>query len=76
MLIQLKTKGAIKQDDVERIKKQDTTTEMVEKLLDILTRKPVSAYEAFMEILEEQRYDLFVQVKDIEIKHHFGSGKY
>ena len=76
VLRQLKTKGTIEQKDVEKIKKQDSTTEMVEKLLDILMRKPVFAYETFMEILKEKRHDLFVQVKDIEIKHHFGSGKH
>ena len=76
VLRQLKTKGAIKQDDVEKIKKQDTTTEMVEKLLEILTRKPVSAYETFMEALKEDRYDLFEELKDIEAKHEYrGTGK-
>ena len=71
ILRHLKTNGAIKQDDVEKIKRQDTTTEMVEKLLDILMRKPVSAYETFMEALKEERNDLFEDVKDLEAKHEY-----
>ena len=73
----LKTKGAIKQDDAEKIKRQETTSEMVEELLDILKRKPVSAYETFMEVLERERHDLFSQVKAIETSHQYrGAGKF
>ena len=78
VLRQLKTKGAIKQDDVEKIKKQDTTTEKVEELLDILMRKPVSAYETFMEVLKRERHDLFLQVKIIETRYQYqgAAGKF
>ena len=75
VLRKLKAKGALKSDDVEKIKRQDTTTEMVEMLLNVLMRKPASAYEKFIEILKVERDDLFVQVTAIELRHGYHKSK-
>ena len=66
MLRSLKSTGALEPDDVERVKKETTTSEQVEKMIGILMRKPVSAYNSFMDILEEERPDLYEKVKDIQ----------
>ena len=66
MLRSLKSKGALDPDDVERVKKETTTSEQIEKMTDVLMRKPVSAYNTFMDILEEERPDLYGKVKGIQ----------
>ena len=72
LLRDLKSKTALKPDDVTRIKKEVTDTEKVDKLIEILTRSPVSSYVAFMGVLQEERSDLYKKVKAIEDTH---SGK-
>ena len=72
LLLDMVSKGAIKPDDVTRIQKQDTDTEKVLKLIEILRKSPVSSYTAFMNVLREERSDLYTQVQAIEDKH---SGK-
>ena len=72
----LQTKGALKPDDVTKIRSLTTTGEQVERLLNMLMRKPVSAYDVFMEALKEEREDLFDIVKDIATKHDYKSGKF
>ena len=72
ILISLKSRGTLTTDDVERIESEKTTSDKVEKLLDILNRKPVSAYDMFMEILREKRPDLFEIVHAIEIGFQYG----
>ena len=69
LLRDLKSKGALKRDDVTKIKKEDTDTEKVDKLIEILTRSPVSSYIAFMGVLQKERRDLYDKVKAIEDKH-------
>ena len=78
MLRTLQTNGAFKADDVTKIKNLTTTTEQVGKMLDLLMRKPVSAFDRFMEALKEEREDLFEMVKDIAAKHRYNhkAGKY
>ena len=78
MLRALQTNGALKPDDVTKIRNLTTTTEQVEKLLDMLTRKPASAFDRFMEALKEEREDLFYMIKDIAAKHRYihKAGKY
>ena len=72
LLRDLKSKSAVKPDDVTRIKKEDTDTEKVDMLIEILIRSPVSSYVAFMGVLQKERSDLYRKVKAIEDKH---SGK-
>ena len=62
----MKSKGALTQDEVTKIQLKDTPTEQVDKLIEVLMRKPESAYMAFMEILKGERPDLYGQVKIIE----------
>ena len=69
LLLDMVSKGAIKPDDVARIKKQDIDTEKVEKLIEILRKSPVSSYTAFMNVLREERNDLYTQVQAIEDKN-------
>ena len=78
MLRTLQTNGALKPDDVIKIRNLTTTTEQVGKLLDMLTRKPASAFDRFMEALKEEREDLFDMIKDIAAKHRYihKAGKY
>ena len=72
----LQTKGALKPDDVTKIRCMTTPGKQVEKLLGILMRKPVSAYEVFMEALKEERADLFNVVKEIATKHGYKPSKF
>ena len=72
LLLSMVVKGAIKPDDVTRIKNQATDTERVEKLIEVLRRSPVSSYTAFMSVLQGERRDLYAKVKEIEEKY---SGK-
>ncbi|XP_072043550.1 uncharacterized protein [Amphiura filiformis] len=71
MLRQMTAKRALTPDDRTIIKKEATSTEQVDKLIEILCRKPVSSYDVFMEILSEERNDLYNRVKDIEAKHGY-----
>ena len=72
LLLELKAKKALTDDDFVRIDKKDTNTEKVDKLIDILKRSPVSSYDVFMSFLQENRSDLYDDIKAIEEKH---SGK-
>ncbi|XP_072026912.1 uncharacterized protein [Amphiura filiformis] len=69
VLRQMKGKNALTADEVIKINKGDTDTEKVEKLIDTLARKPLTSYQWFLEILKEDRYDLYEEVKKIEAKH-------
>ena len=66
ILMSMKTKGALTQDEVTKIQKNDTHTEQVNKLIEELIRKPATAYETFMEILRKERSDLYNEVRAIE----------
>ena len=72
----LQSKGALKPDDVTKIRSLTTAGEQVERLLNILRRKPVSAYDVFMEALKEEREDLFDIVKEIATKYGYGNGRF
>ena len=73
LLLELKGKEALTEDDCTRIDKKDTNTEKIDKLLEILKRSPVSSYEALMSFLQENRNDrpkdVYAQVKAIEDKY-------
>ena len=73
LLLELKTKNELTDDNFTRISKEDTDTEKVDKLIDILKRSSVSAYDAWMSYLQENRNDgpndLYAQVKAIEDKY-------
>ena len=62
----MKASGALTQDDVTKILLEKTPTEQVDKLIEVLMRKPESAYTTFMNALQEERPDLYRQVKTIE----------
>ena len=66
ILREMKSSGALTQDDVTKILLKDTPTEQVDKLIAVLMRKPESAYMTFMNALQEERSDLYRQVKIIE----------
>ena len=73
LLLELKGKKALSDDDFTRINKEDTDTEKVDKLIGILKRSSVSSYDALMSYLQENRNDgpndLYSQVKAIEDKY-------
>ena len=71
MLPELKSKGALSFDDCESIKKADTKSEMVDKFIEILRRKPTSAYDNFMETIQQERPDLYNAVNKIGKKHNY-----
>ena len=75
VLRHLMARRAITNNDSTHIKAKITEPDRVEKLLDILRKKPVSSYETFMEILRQQRPDLHKAVKKIERKHYGETGK-
>ena len=66
ILRSMMSEGELTQDDVTKISRQDTTTEQVDKLIEVLTRKPAKAYKTFMHILQRERSDLYDQIKSIE----------
>ena len=66
MLRSLKSKGALETDDVERIKKETTTSEQVRKMTGVLMMKPVSDSNSYMDILKEEGPDLYEKVMDIQ----------
>ena len=70
------TQGGLTRDDVKRIKHEKTTPEQVDELIGTLLKKPLTAYDTFMEILENKRYDLFEIVHSIEIGcQYHGTGE-
>ncbi|XP_072022988.1 uncharacterized protein [Amphiura filiformis] len=71
ILRSLKAKSALTPDDVEIIENEATDTDKVDKLLETLRRKPISAYATFMKVLEEEREDLYEKVKEIEDKYNY-----
>ena len=66
ILRKLKYKCVISIGDKEEVDHVVTSSGKVDKILDILSRKPVEAYYKFMEILRKERSDLYQTVKDIE----------
>ena len=71
ILMRMKSMNALTHDEVTKVNHQVPYAE-VNKLLEILMRKPASSYEAFMSILQEERPDLHKHVKAIEDKHYSG----
>ncbi|XP_072048608.1 uncharacterized protein [Amphiura filiformis] len=69
LLRKMTGKGALSTDDVTRINIGVTDTDKVTKLIDTLMRKPLTSYEVFMELLEQERPDLYKEVKEKESKH-------
>ena len=77
VLLTMKSAHALENDDVNRIKREETDSERVELLLDILPRKPQSSYEVFVEALKEKRpNDLYPFIRKIEEKYNFKHCKY
>ena len=66
ILRHLKAELALNNDDCQKIRQSEVTTERVEKLLETLTRKDRNAYFALMVALRKQRLDLFNKVVSIE----------
>ena len=74
ILIRLKTKHILSDDDVREIKYPPRYTERVEKLLELLKQRESAAYDEFMSALADFRYDLYEDVEAIEDKYT-GTGK-
>ena len=55
--------------DVENIRHEVTTSEKVDKLLDIFRRKPKEAYYSFLDALYAVRPDLYSAVRKIQKEH-------
>lgn len=66
VLRKLKSKGELTSGDVACIQSHARVDDQVDNLLEILRRKPESAYIAFMKALEIEREDLFWDIKKIE----------
>ncbi|XP_072029131.1 uncharacterized protein [Amphiura filiformis] len=69
ILIWLKGDRSLSSEDVERILKDPirfTTQDQIDKLLDMLHRKPVEAYFNFMDALYSQSPDLYGEVRKIQ----------
>ena len=69
ILSKMKIKDALTDDEVTRIKREDSRQDKVYKLLEELKLKPVTSYNVFMELLKEERSDLYNMMKDKEAKH-------
>ena len=64
----MKIKGALTPYDVELIESMPVKSDQAEVMLNILMKKPASAYEIFMEtLLAKGRKDLYDPIKDIEV---------
>ncbi|XP_072025580.1 uncharacterized protein [Amphiura filiformis] len=72
LLRKMKGKNALTSDEVTRINTGVTDTERVEKLIETLKRKPLISYHAFMELLSQERHDLYEEVIKIEATHTAG----
>ncbi|XP_072048680.1 uncharacterized protein [Amphiura filiformis] len=64
LLRKMTGRGALSADEVTRINIGDTDTDKVTKLIETLMRKPLSSYEVFMELLQQERPDLYTDVKE------------
>ncbi len=69
ILRKMKSRNALTEDEVTRINIGETITEKVDKLLETLRRKPLTSYQVFMQLLKEDRPDLYTDVKDKEENH-------
>ena len=56
----------LSRSDVEDIRHEVTTSEKVDKLVDILNRKPKEAYYSFLDALYAVRPDLYTAVRKIQ----------
>ena len=59
----------LSRSDIEHIKHEVTTSDKVEKLLDILHGKPKEAYYSFLDALYDKRPDLYSAVRKIQKEH-------
>ena len=66
VLITLQGAETLTGDDVEIIRGKPNKAARAEKLLDILTRRPVASYIKFMEALKTGHSDLYNRVNKIE----------
>ncbi|XP_072017205.1 uncharacterized protein [Amphiura filiformis] len=71
ILRNLKTKEVLSAADIQRIRHEITDEEKVDKLLDILSRKPLGCYVKFMQVLKIKRRDLYQKIKKEEEKLKF-----
>ena len=68
ILLRLKTKHILSDDDVREIRHPPRYSEKVEKLLETLKQRGPVAYDEFMSALAEFRCDLYKDIKAIEDK--------
>ena len=68
----METQGALTPYDVELIASMPVKSDQAEVMLNILMKKPASAYDIFMEsLLAKGRIDLYDPIKDIEMAHGY-----
>ena len=64
----LRARRQITADDKQRIEIKGVTGDQVDELVNILLRKPVEAYNCFMENIKEEQSHVYQKVKTIETK--------
>ena len=68
----LLARGEITADDKQRIEIKGVTSDQVDELVNTLLRKPVDAYNCFMENIKEQQSHVYQKIKAIETKMREG----
>ena len=68
----MQAKRALTHDDVQRIESKKVDSDQAAEMLNILMKKPASAYDIFVETLRnEGRKDLYGHFKALESKHGY-----
>ncbi|XP_072027202.1 uncharacterized protein [Amphiura filiformis] len=69
-------KSALLTNDAQTIRSKNTDEDKAEELTNILKRKPVTAYDAFMDVLLEiSKQDLYDQIKHIQDESGYKRGQ-
>ena len=72
MMSTLQFKNALLTNDLQTIRSKTTDEDKADELLLILQRKPVTAYDSFMEtLIEIDKKDIYDKVKPLETKHGY-----
>ena len=66
ILQSMEANDALKHDDVTKIQTKVTSSDQMMALLDRLRTMPEKSYLYFMELLQIERDDLYVQMKEVE----------
>ena len=74
-LLKLKENKVFNRDDLDRIRHKETYTEKMDEVIETLCLKPESSYVCFMDILRQERMDLYRKVKEIQDKYNYEPSK-